>query len=208
MHVSPMFPLGMVVFPNTKFQLRIFEERYIKLVKYCTNTDSAFGVCLIAKGHEVGGGDERYQFGTLAKIDSVAKIGSEQLSIRCQGVGRIEVTKWLPEDSYPKASIEFCEAQDTESVTIDQLAQLRLIAERTSKNVEKLTGIPQPPLPKLSEGPVEGIYELAESSFLGAYDRYQVLAENTLRLRFHTLKELMIGVDEIYVNELKIRNQY
>lgn len=205
---SPMFPLGMVVFPNTRFQLRIFEKRYIRLVEDCSTTDGKFGVCLIAKGHEVGGGDERYQYGTISKIENISEIPSGQLLIQCMGQHRIEVTNWLSDDPYPKASIELSEAQDVESISLQHLEQLRAILERTYSNVHKLTGVERPPLPKLCKSSMEGIYEIAESSFLGPHDRYQVLAANTLQHRFHTLKELMIGIDEIYINELKIRNQH
>tara|TARA_B110000014_G_C20050380_1_gene546369 strand:+ start:164 stop:790 length:627 start_codon:yes stop_codon:yes gene_type:complete len=205
---SPMFPLGMVVFPSTRFQLRIFEERYVKLVEDCTNTNRKFGVCLIAKGHEVGGGDERYQYGTISRIENVSDISSGQFLVQCVGEHRIEIAKWLSEDPYPTASIELSEVQDSDSISSHHLDQLRVIAERTSKNVEKLTGVTLPLLTKTSESSTDSIYELAESSFLGPYDRYQVLAANTLRHRFDTLKELLIGVDEIYANELKIRNQY
>ena len=48
-----MFPLGSVIFPESLFTLRVFEPRYLELVKDCIET-GGFGVCLIAKGHEVG----------------------------------------------------------------------------------------------------------------------------------------------------------
>ena len=59
MQSLPMFPLGMVVFPGSNFQLRVFEERYQRLVQDALTNNSHFGTCLIEKGHEVGGGDVR-----------------------------------------------------------------------------------------------------------------------------------------------------
>ena len=72
-----MFPLSAVVFPGSAFTLRVFEPRYLELVKDCVDNSQLFGVCLIEKGHEVGGGDERYEFGTLAEILQVVQIGNE-----------------------------------------------------------------------------------------------------------------------------------
>ena len=55
MTTLPMFPLSSVIFPESLFTLRVFEPRYLELVKECVMTGRGFGVCLIAKGHEVGG---------------------------------------------------------------------------------------------------------------------------------------------------------
>ncbi|WP_308366278.1 MULTISPECIES: LON peptidase substrate-binding domain-containing protein [unclassified Microbulbifer] len=50
----PLFPLGMALFPGVTLPLRIFEQRYLRLVTETLKTDSGFGVALIRKGREVG----------------------------------------------------------------------------------------------------------------------------------------------------------
>ena len=52
----PLFPLASVLFPGGQLQLRIFEPRYLDLVRECTRHGTGFGVCLILRGQEVGGG--------------------------------------------------------------------------------------------------------------------------------------------------------
>ena len=52
-----MFPLGSVLFPTMVLPLHIFEERYRALVTDCLAGEQEFGVCLIERGFEVGGGD-------------------------------------------------------------------------------------------------------------------------------------------------------
>ena len=64
----PMFPLGSVLFPTMVLPLHIFEERYRALVADCLAGEQEFGVCLIERGFEVGGGDERTAVGTVAQI--------------------------------------------------------------------------------------------------------------------------------------------
>ena len=58
MTLLPMFPLGSVLFPAMPLALRVFEERYLKLMGAILEDEpSEFGVVLIERGSEVGGGD-------------------------------------------------------------------------------------------------------------------------------------------------------
>ena len=50
----PLFPLNTVVFPGGRLPLRIFEQRYLELVKRAIADDTPFGICAIREGHEVG----------------------------------------------------------------------------------------------------------------------------------------------------------
>jgi Lon protease-like protein len=64
----PLFPLRTVLFPGGELRLRIFEARYLDMVKQCGRTGSGFGVCLILDGDEVGRPATPAAFGTLARI--------------------------------------------------------------------------------------------------------------------------------------------
>ena len=50
----PIFPLSSVLFPGGVLPLRIFEARYMDMVRDCMRQDTPFGVCLITRGGEVG----------------------------------------------------------------------------------------------------------------------------------------------------------
>ncbi len=63
-----MFPLETAMLPNQDLPLRIFEPRYGALVRHCLDSGEPFGVVLIARGREVGGGDLRSDVGVLARI--------------------------------------------------------------------------------------------------------------------------------------------
>lgn len=64
----PLFPLSSVVMPGGIMKLRLFERRYIDMVKNCFRTDSGFGICLIRDGREAGEPSEPYPMGTLVSI--------------------------------------------------------------------------------------------------------------------------------------------
>jgi hypothetical protein len=50
----PLFPLNTVLFPGGTLPLKVFEQRYVEMTKRCVRDGSAFGVCLIREGREVG----------------------------------------------------------------------------------------------------------------------------------------------------------
>lgn len=64
----PLFPLSSIVLPGGQLPLRLFEPRYIEMVKNCFKTESGFGVCLIKDGKDSGRPAEPYPQGTLVKI--------------------------------------------------------------------------------------------------------------------------------------------
>jgi Lon protease-like protein len=64
----PIFPLGLVLFPGAKLLLKIFEQRYLEMTKACVRDDTAFGVCCIRHGQEVGAPAEHEQIGCSARI--------------------------------------------------------------------------------------------------------------------------------------------
>ena len=64
----PLFPLSSVLFPGGRLHLRIFEPRYLDLVRECCRDGSPFGVCLILAGRESGEPAVPAAIGTLARI--------------------------------------------------------------------------------------------------------------------------------------------
>ena len=63
-----MFPLGTVLFPFARLPLHVFEPRYRVLVHDCLRNRNEFGVVLIERGHEVGGGDDRFRIGGVNSV--------------------------------------------------------------------------------------------------------------------------------------------
>jgi Lon protease-like protein len=69
-----MFPLGAVLFPYMPLRLRVFEERYlIMLAQLLRSEDARFGVVLIERGREIGGGEQRFGVGTIAEITRLGR---------------------------------------------------------------------------------------------------------------------------------------
>lgn len=87
----PLFPLHSILFPGGALPLRIFESRYIDLVRRCLKEDSGFGVSMIRQGKEVGGVAEVYEIGTYAKIQYFEQLESGLLGITVRGEQRFRI---------------------------------------------------------------------------------------------------------------------
>ena len=81
-----MFPLGTVLFPNAPLPLHVFEPRYRELTETCLRGDGRFGVVLIERGREVGGGDSRFSVGTVARIVEAARTPDGRYLLATEGV--------------------------------------------------------------------------------------------------------------------------
>lgn len=58
MQLLPLFPLQLVVFPNEKVNLHIFEPRYKKLIRDCEKEGVNFGIIPFIKGKIIDAGTE------------------------------------------------------------------------------------------------------------------------------------------------------
>ena len=95
----PLFPLRSVLFPGGTVDLRIFEQRYLDMVRDCARNDSAFGICLILDGEEVGTPAAPAAVGTCARIIDFHRGEDGLLGIRVEGGARFTVAKTRVRDN-------------------------------------------------------------------------------------------------------------
>jgi len=91
----PLFPLATVLFPGGLLPLRVFEVRYLDMVRSCHRIDAPFGVVALAQGREVrtpGAPPEQLQpVGTLARITTLAQPQPGLLMVQCRGEQRFRI---------------------------------------------------------------------------------------------------------------------
>lgn len=95
----PLFPLASVLFPGGALSLRIFEPRYLDLVRDCSRSGSGFGVCLILAGREVGEPAVPAAVGTLAHIEDFHALPEGLLGILARGSRRFRATRTRVRDN-------------------------------------------------------------------------------------------------------------
>ena len=92
-HEIPLFPLNAVLFPGSTLGLRIFEARYLDMVRECARGGRGFGVCLIMQGQEAGEPALPAAIGTLARIVDFDTLPDGLLGISVTGGARFRVQK-------------------------------------------------------------------------------------------------------------------
>lgn len=191
----PMFPLGTPLLPGAVLPLQIFELRYQMLLDDClAAVEPEFGVALIERGHEVGGGDRRSGFGTVARIVNVIDLADDRRGIVTHGTRRIRVEEWLVDDPYPRALVrdwpdvddasssgpEGVSAIGTTEVVALARAIVTLVGEPTADMMREVE-------PRDGETPSDHAFRLATLMPIGPADRQRVLGAPGPRARLHEL---------------------
>ena len=110
----PLFPLHVVLVPGAALDLRIFERRYLDMVRECGRNGSGFGVCLILDGGESGAPATSAAFGTEALIEDFGSTPEGLLSLRVRGRRRFHVLRTRVRDSgLVSADVEYRDDQGT-----------------------------------------------------------------------------------------------
>jgi Lon protease-like protein len=180
MDVVPMFPLGSVLFPYTPLVLRVFEPRYLTMIgRLLDGEDPEFGVVLIERGFEAGGGEQRASIGTMARILQI-EAGAADLYVVAVGGERISIEGWREDDPHPVADV----SQIGPLAWDDALAPLHREAEQVVRRLAALASALDEarwdPGTALSDDPVESAWQLAAIAPLGEYDRFRQRKSTTV----------------------------
>ena len=196
-----MFPLGMVLLPTMVVPIHVFEPRYRKMTNHCLDGDREFGVVLIERGSEVGGGDVRTDAGTVARIIEAQEFPDGRWGLVAGGIRRIRVCKWLNDDPYPQAEVRDWpdgEPGDGESRDIGTGLPPLVTAWRRVLALQSELGAPGVPADfEISDDTSTAIWQLASLSPLGPMDRQRLLTADTAALRLDLLAELLSETEEL-----------
>ncbi|SIR66656.1 LON peptidase substrate-binding domain-containing protein [Williamsia sterculiae] len=213
--VTPMFPLSVVLLPGELLPLQIFEPRYRQMLADCLDqpeddgedidprspyTGRGFGVTLIERGQETGGGEDRAPIGTYARIVAHRSRPDGRAVLQSLGTRRFHVAEWLADDPYPRAILEpLPDTSDVEpgpseySRIGDDIAALFAMIEATGQTV-----------PAFDEGPSEPdpadhdrAYRWAAQLPLGQADRYDLLSARSPTDRLDVLADAVAGVTAV-----------
>src|SRR5215212_3036354 len=171
-----MFPLGTVLLPGAYLSLHVFEPRYRALVEACLDGTPEFGVALIERGSEVGGGDSRFGVGCVARIVEAVTLPDGRWALGTVGARRIRITRWLEEDPYPLAEVapwpDPAAGETAAGSRVPLLAATRRLLALSAELGEAVA----PATADVDEDPVLATYQLAALAPLGPMDRLALLA--------------------------------
>lgn len=102
----PLFPLRTVLFPGGFLPLRIFEQRYLNMVRDCARADTGFGVCLILEGEEAAAPVKTAEVGTHARIVDWYTLEDGLLGVSAVGTVRFATeSTWQQDDGLLRARV-------------------------------------------------------------------------------------------------------
>ena len=113
----PLFPLRTVLFPEGVLPLRIFEPRYVDMIRWCMRNQVNFGVVLLRTGSDVADKDadavpDVFRVGTEAKIVDFNQADNGLLGIVAQGARKFSIKEsYLQKDGLLKATVEFAKEE-------------------------------------------------------------------------------------------------
>lgn len=209
-YVLPMFPLGTPLLPGRLLPLRIFEPRYVALLRQCLEQDSPeFGVVLIERGFEVGGGDHRAMIGTVAGILEAIPRPTGDFGVISYGRRRFQVTEWLPDDPHPWAKVvDWPDADESEMDTGDPKGEYRRAVSSVVERLRSILHLIDPEareremLERLVESvetsaPTQVTFSLSSLVPFGAADQYRLLRSAGVRDRLTVMMELFDDLEAI-----------
>ncbi len=182
----PIFPLGSVILPTQLLPLRIFEPRYLELMRRLTEPDAPgeIGVVLIERGREVGGGDQRVDTGTVARLVAAEQAPDGRWAAMFAGTERFRVVEWLADDPFPQARVDELPEPEWDTADDPVLAAAEDLVRETIALAAELgeTRLP-PPGFELSDNPAWRTWQLCAAAPLGPFDRQRLLeASRPMRL--------------------------
>jgi Lon protease-like protein len=105
---APLFPLDTVLFPGGPLPLRIFETRYIDMVRRCLREQRGFGVLWIRSGKEAGEVVQTASIGTSARIVDFYQLPDGLLGLTCLGERKFRLLRrWQASDGLNIGEIEW-----------------------------------------------------------------------------------------------------
>ena len=197
----PMFPLGTVAFPWAAMPLHIFEPRYRQLARDLERGEGRFGIVLIERGSEVGGGEARTDIGTRMRVAVSEEFDDGRFGLVAIGEERIRVTRWLPDDPYPLALVEtLTDADDAEPEAVGAAERaVRRALERATR-----LGYDVPTLDQsLSMDPGMRLWQLAAAAPLGVTDRQKILTADSAAERADRVALLALDAAELFALQLR-----
>ncbi|PKV14260.1 LON peptidase substrate-binding domain-containing protein [Xanthomonas prunicola] len=131
----PLFPLHSVLLPGAAMGLRVFERRYLDLVRESGRNGTSFGVCLILDGTEVGAPATPAAFGTEVRIEDFDVGADGVLVLRLRGTRRFHVQRSrIRDNGLVVGEVSWCEP-DSDDELRPEHSLLATVLERMLEQV-------------------------------------------------------------------------
>lgn len=214
--VSAVFPLSQAFLPGEWVSLRIFEDRYLRMVEDIRRGSKDLCSVLIERGSEVGGGDVRLSHGVRLEVEQIGE-DATGLHIGCRAGSILSIVEWLDPDPYPCAltkeqtvsTLDDAEHATAAAMLLDTMSVCRDLMESLEASADMRDQVMRA-LDALSTGLISlSIGDTAEETLwktfwltsrmvpCGPLDRYSLLEPGSLTDRTGRLRSIIDHVREL-----------
>jgi Lon protease-like protein len=187
----PIFPLNTVLFPGVRMPLRIFEERYLRMLADRTPNDPAFAISLIVSGREAGDTPVFHEVGTTARLVSIDALSAHRVDIVVVGDRRIRISSadWTrgyavaETGDLPDSPVD---RRETAGLAIDAHQAYAAYVRGIARLVEMRFSVPV-----ISLDTAVASYELASRLPLHTWEQQAILENADPRARMHGVQSLL-----------------
>ena len=188
-----LFPLGTVMFPGMLLPLRVFEERYRRMLDDRHQNDPAFGIVLLRSGRDTGerSVQDIHRTGTAIRILSRRRLAGGQSDLVVTGTRRFAIRSVNWDLGYGLATVDW---HDDRAGDPQALAEgMRITLNAFNRYVERVTAITGRPFGgvRMSDDPVTASWDLAARLPLHTWERQRLLERETAAERFADLASIV-----------------
>ncbi len=190
----PMFPLATALLPYQALPLHIFEPRYRQLMADVVGATDAFGISLITRGAEVGGGERRSEVGTIGHIVSSEQLEDGRWLIIVVGTQRVRVTSWLDDAPYPRADVAVLEEPTPTADDLRRREQMEDTLTRVLTLESQLTNS-QHTAVEMVDDPLMRLWQPAVVAPLTPFDAQRLLEADSWSSRLDILDDALTSLE-------------
>jgi Lon protease-like protein len=198
----PIFPLGIVIYPQENLNLHVFEPRYKQLIQECYKEKKSFGIPTIINNH-------LQDYGSLVEIMEMTKVhdnGEMDIKTRGTKVFRIlEVIKEVPDKLYSGAIVNYPETQE------EGIPDLMIKVMNSIRELHKLLRVNKDFNKADTELKVFDVAHHVGFSLQEEYDLLHLLDERQRQeyLKRHLTKVIpMLGEMEVLKEKIKLNGHF
>lgn len=165
------------------------------LARVLAEDAAEFGVVLIERGREAGGGEQRFGIGTVARIEQLGAL-EDDIAVIARGGRRVEVVRWLDDDPHPMAVVRDLPDLEWDESLRPLREQAELVVRRAVARASEFVELPWDADAELSDDPVESSWQLAGIAPIGPLDELALLGSTSLAQLLSQLMYFTIGTGE------------
>ncbi len=190
--IIPLFPLSLVVFPNSYYPLHIIEDRYKSMIVNCQKYELPFAVVAVLEGKIVPVGT------TVQVVKVIGQFDDSTFNVVVKGKERVKIARsWKHSAGYDEALIEVVpdSAIEADIVLVDELEKrFKELLGKVNVKLEESFWL------NLSFSPTKS-FKVAEKSGISLNQQIELLSLTTEEGRILYLLDHFMSIERYLSNQ-------